>query len=595
MLTPVTPVLTEAVSARRELLPTELEFYSSYNWCLDPHLTFREAIGHLRGEIDRFNSLPQGWQTVEVATNVFLLSCALLNGVDEYLRGPTLRIPKQLAGTLPGRGARWMTEKIAESLRRRHRAQARRWRVRWQADLDEFLAIFAQGVSEPALFAEAGSRLAHLLQTPLSSDLQDERLGVPSPFRRLDLTHFDVLALGRRFMKRVSDRSQPILLLGLRTSGTYFAALLQAFFKVEGYETVSSLTVQPKKGPGSEERKELKRYAQQDYALVIVDDPPHTGHTIFLAFDIARRAGFDLDNVTALVPTHPAQSNWSKSLPSHIIVSLEPEQWHKNRLLDPRRVESRLAEYFQPQGFTKARLIESPRAAEFNAGLQSCTDRRRGSMLKQIYEVQLQTPQGRTETRYVLAKGVGVGWLGYHAFLAGHRLSAFVPPILGLRDAILYMEWLPPSLPTENGNLERDTWIETSASYVAARARMLALPKSRAPGKAIYENGLRLLAEVLSKAYGRFATDTLMRARIQKRLCRQPCRFPTLIDGNMGRTEWIVGAYGPLKIDYEHHGFGKTELNVIDPAYDLAETVLNLALSPEEERRLIRRYVEEFG
>ena len=53
-------------------------------------------------------------------------------------------------------------------------------------------------------------------------------------------------------------------------------------------------------------------------------------------------------------------------------------------------------------------------------------------------------------------------------------------------------------------------------------------------------------------------------------------------DGNMRRAEWIVGPHGPLKTDYEHHGLGKEELNVIDPAYDLADTILNLELSPEE-------------
>jgi len=104
-----------------------------------------------------------------------------------------------------------------------------------------------------------------------------------------------------------------------------------------------------------------------------------------------------------------------------------------------------------------------------------------------------------------------------------------------------------------------------------------------------------LLERVLSKAYGRFVTDTLMRAHIQRRLCEQPCPVPTLIDGNMRRADWIVGSHGLLKTDYEHHGMGKTELNVTDPAYDLAETILNLALSPAEESSLVRRYVEESG
>jgi hypothetical protein len=62
--------------------------------------------------------------------------------------------------------------------------------------------------------------LTELLQSPLPFDLQVERLGVPSAFSRLDLMHFDVLSLGRRFVKSFPDRSQPILLLGLRTAGT---------------------------------------------------------------------------------------------------------------------------------------------------------------------------------------------------------------------------------------------------------------------------------------------------------------------------------------------------------------------------------------
>ena len=66
MLTPVTPMLTEQASTRHDLLPAELDFYSAYDWCLDPHLTIREAIDHLRGEIDRLKVVPEGWQTGEV-------------------------------------------------------------------------------------------------------------------------------------------------------------------------------------------------------------------------------------------------------------------------------------------------------------------------------------------------------------------------------------------------------------------------------------------------------------------------------------------------------------------------------------------------
>src|SRR5262249_24453640 len=44
-----------------------------------------------------------------------------------------------------------------------------------------------------------------------------------------------------------------------------------------------------------------------------------------------------------------------------------------------------------------------------------------------------------------------------------------------------------------------------------------------------------------------------------------------------------------------HHGMGKTELNVTDPAYDLADAVLRFKLSAEEEQRLLRRYRDSTG
>src|SRR5580704_17994388 len=96
----------ERVDARQLILPEELDFYQAYAWCLNPYPTFLEASGYLGGEIKRLRTVPDGWQAEEVATNVFLLSCALLNAVEEYLRGSTLRLPRQVAARRLGRGAR---------------------------------------------------------------------------------------------------------------------------------------------------------------------------------------------------------------------------------------------------------------------------------------------------------------------------------------------------------------------------------------------------------------------------------------------------------------------------------------------------------
>jgi len=92
----------------------------------------------------------------------------------------------------------------------------------------------------------------------------------------------------------------------------------------------------------------------------------------------------------------------------------------------------------------------------------------------------------REETRYVLAKSVGWGWLGYHAFLAAEALAEFVPPVLGLRQGILYTEWLPQRAGLALG--DRAALVRRAASYArrleecaamepaAASRRLQALP-----------------------------------------------------------------------------------------------------------------------
>lgn len=552
-----------------------------------------EAAAHLRGEVDRLAVVPSGWQSREVATNIFLLACGVLNCIDEYLRGSTLRLPRRIAATAPGRGASWLAEKVSD--RPWSRRQVARWRTDWLLKVNNFLSLIVQGhVVASNRLAESGGALSRLLELPLPADLLAQRLAAPIPFRRLDLTQQDVIALGESFARRFPDRTRPLLLLGLRTTGSYFAPLLRAVFEAEGYEGVALLTVEPKQGAGRKEKEELQRFAARGGWALVVDDAPNSSGTVLAGFNIARQAGFAPGDVKILAPTHPAKPGWFKTLPEDGVITLPPEQWHKRQLLDPKAVELRLAEYYCSQNFARASVVASHRATQFNAQLQCTASDERGVRLKCVFEVLLETQEGEKQTKYILAKSVGWGWLGYHAFLAGHRLGEYVPPILGLRDGILYMEWVPQ--PAVEMASERHELVDIAGSYVAARVKRLHLDAS-AGGMDLkkYANGTWVLAQALSRAYGRFPADRLMLSRLSALIRQQPCPFPTLVDGNMHRSEWILGPQGPLKIDYEHHGFGRESLNVVDPAYDLADTILNLALSPEEECRLIRRYIAESG
>ena len=585
-------------SVVERVLPAELDFYEGYDWSLNPHLLVREAVEYLGDELTILPFAQRDWRVNEVVTNVYLLSCGLLNCVDEYLRGPGLQLPSRLAGMRAGRTVRWMAENLPVNRWPRRRAYLGRWRERWLTALNDFLSVaIVSNTPDPGSFAECRAKLVALLKSPLPSDLQVMHIGVPSPFRRLDLTHHDVMALGECYAQRFPDRSQAILLVGLRTSGSYFTPLLRALFVARGYETVSSLTLTPSKGPGRWERKQLKRYAARGYTAVIVDDPPHTGGAIYTALEIARRAGFNNGKMRVLVPTHPARRHLFKTLPSDLVVSLEPEQWHKHKLLTLENVQSRMVEYFGNQNFSRIEVATSDRSEEMNARLQANDSDERGARLKRIFEVRLETPQGEKQTRYVLAKSVGWGWLGYHAFLAGQSLSGFVPAILGLRDGILYMEWIPNSGINQDSLGKAKAHIETAASYIAARTRHLSFEAASADTveSSRQNNGAQLLRNALSNAYGTFPVNILTQSRLGRLLRYQHCPLPTFIDGNMQSNEWIVAWGGLIKTDYEHHGLGKEELNVVDPAYDLADTILHWKLSVEEERRLIRRYVEESG
>src|SRR5262249_7954120 len=333
---------------------------------------------------------------------------------------------------------------------------------------------------EPACLAEAGARLGKLLETRLPSDLLAQRLGVPNPFSRLDVTEKDILALGDSFLTRFPNRRQPILLVGLRTSGTYLAPFLKAFLGNEGYEKVALVTIETKKGPSRREKKELERYAAQGYWALILDDPPETGSTMLAASDIAHRAGFALGSVKFLAPTHPAKLDSFKTFPEHSVVTVLPAQWHKSELLNSQSVERLLTEYFRNQSFVRVSVVESRRADELsaNARLHSLRSDERGIRLKRVFEVELETRKGEKQTKYVLAKSVGWGWYGYHAFLIGYRLSEYVPPMLGLRDGILYMEWVAQS--TRASDSDRETLLDASASFVAARTNRLSLTGSAA-------------------------------------------------------------------------------------------------------------------
>jgi hydroxymethylpyrimidine pyrophosphatase-like HAD family hydrolase len=539
-------------------------------------------------------------------TNLFLLSCAIADTVDDYLLGDRYDFSKVKA-VLPFVGPAVLgIEKllaVSRKIRSRGHHHLHKWRLNWQAALHEFLIVLvSSGRPDRNALSQSSARLRSLVLNKFPGDLLERRARIPAAFRSQDLTHFDILTLASRFVTRFPERKRPVLVVGLRTAGSYFAPLLHAYLKVQGYQYLDYVTMRPKKGLASWERTCLERMAKEGGLVVLVDEPPNTGSTLARGVDILRRAGFATGNVVVLLPVHPTRRDWRNRdeflpLSETCILTLDPEEWHKHKLFQSKAVETRLREYFQAHHYSTALLDEGPAAEQLNTLLQGLSEQKFHSRLMRIYQVHVQDQNKRAETRYVLAKSVGWGWLGYHAFIAAQRLSQFVPPVLGLRDGILYTEWLPQGNPVAPADQDRGQLAVSAASYIGARVRSLGLGEdpARELVRGGLHNGFQQLANVLSGAYGSKPAALLKRGRIRHELSRHASPFPTLIDGRMRRMEWIRGPSSFLKTDFEHHGLGKTELNVTDPAYDLAEAILSLGLSEIEENKLIGHYVEHSG
>jgi hydroxymethylpyrimidine pyrophosphatase-like HAD family hydrolase len=605
-LNPIKP--GEPTSRQAFQLGTELRFYQDYSWTLNPFFTVGEAVKHLDEEISKLGLVGEAWQIHEVMTNIYLLFCAVLNSIDDYMHGPTLRLPKKVAKLPLARLAQKSlvaVELPIQSLRSSRINQARQWKEQWRSGFDAFLQAFvANALPQSEDLSALMDQLRLLPRRSLPADLRAEITRIPSAYRKQDLTPFDTLALGQKFVSRFPDRRHPVLVIGLRTAGSYFAPLLRAFLQSQGYQVVDMLTVRPNRGLNKPEHTELSRCARSQYRAVIIDDPPSSGATIALGVECARKAGFQPDNIIVMFPVRPVGRNWSTQAEATgyvdgCVICLEPEEWYLQRCLAPKAVESRLREYFLQRNYSSATVFTNPIVEGFNADLLDAAPGNERYRLKQVYAVRLEGPAGRVETRYVLAKSVGCGFYAYPAFLAGQRLAEFVPDLLGLRDGILYTEWLPQTEGTSVDALGRSHIVERAAKYVAARVMSLSLESDPTPtlGLDSYSpaGGFHIFAKSLCGAYGNKVTSKLMGHSVRERLCLRTSPFPTLVDGKMAPSEWIVGRSGMLKTDYEHHGFGKHELNVSDAAYDLADTILQFGLSATEERDLLRHYEDATG
>src|SRR5271169_2575583 len=71
---------------------SEEQFYSLYDWCINPVLSLSDLFIRLREELNRCTKLQVSWQREECKINIYLFACAIACTVDDYVALP----PKKL-------------------------------------------------------------------------------------------------------------------------------------------------------------------------------------------------------------------------------------------------------------------------------------------------------------------------------------------------------------------------------------------------------------------------------------------------------------------------------------------------------------------
>ena len=580
---------------------SEAGFYEKYDWCLNPRLTLDDQLHRLGEEVRHGAGLSPGWQRGECAINVYLLACGIACTVDDYLGRRvwdlaliTERFPRLRLATATIRGLLGLPHAVRTSLGDR---AVRRWRESWTRCVEMACEILVGSTApDEERWKELWSAYEALRRTKLPPGLLRRRLRIPEGFRCQDLSHHDVLAMARRFADRRPDRRGALVVLGVRTAGAYFAPLAKACLATLGWPQVSWLTIRPREGLTGPERRRLRRLARDRAQWLVIDDHPSTGRTLMLVLAALERSGVDPAQITILTPRHPARPDWA--LPREApgagrvaVITLEPEETHKARLLTPRAVAPLLHDWFGKQGWRRVVVRTSPQVEAVNARF---ADHGRDGFqvrLQHLFEVQLGGDNGEPIVVHVVAKSVGWGWLGYHAYLAGTRLADFVAPVIGLRHGLLFSRWVgDPSGPSTGSS--KTVPVATLAAYVARRTQRLRL--SEDPGLEGHDDawdGWKVLLGVLRRAYGPYF-GRLKADLLRSQLRRFASPHPILVDGRMRPDEWLETPDGARKTDYEHHNFGPAEPSVVDPAYDLASAIFEFRLDDRAESDLLRAYAQ---
>lgn len=406
---------------------------------------------------------------------------------------------------------------------------------------------------------------------PAAALLEGSTLRSPSCFRSFDQHPRDVLELVAGFIDRYPDRSRRLLVIGLRTSGSYLAPLTAAALRAEGYARAAARTTRPA-GAGSRADHAELRSALRDGALVLlIDDPPRSGESLAAAARALLRTGFPAERVVMLFAAFDDRPV-PAPIAAHPSVVLPPGDWYIRERLRKQGLHGILAALLPDHEVLGLSAAEPGHPS-------------RWSHLEVPFTVLAHTDRGDREMQLV-AQGAGTGYFGRHSLAEARALHGLVPQVHGFHDGVLLWE----RRPAEPGRSPVPTELVPAADvlrYVVERRERLPLTEDRSPlltgRQPVWEVGARVFAH----RCGRLAAP--LRPLLIDPLLRDLLRTSSasLVDGHMVPGRWWPSPGGWTKTDFDDGHFSHLDLADYDAAYDLAGATQAL---PEHEDQLLADY-----
>jgi len=543
------------------------------------------ALGNLLLEQVRLGRSPATSDLqAEHVLDAFLLAAGMNQVTEDYMHRPNPSIAALAGLTKRSAPAAYVLGRVQGGIEVA-RCRTQRLVDTWQRSLDSLVAMLARAVVGATHREDEIESLALALveEMPrLPESLRRAIVRLPDSFRGFDQQPDDCRRLAQELTTRWPDRGRPLLVVGVRTSGSYLAPLQAAYLVHAGFRQVSSITFRPGQAWSPRERALLRQLPEIEGLALLIDDPPVTGNKLAASADELERIGVPPGSIVLLVPLlgggqvlparlRPRQTVvlpwhlWSindrltdsslQQALSHILVGRDVRLPHENRDLRVAAVDDVEPLELEPITDIKSRPLVR-------------------SHLRTARRVRVRDKAGVAGAIDVYVKGTGLGYFGRHSMAVAKRMEGRVPETYGWLEGLLFRALLPEAARLTNALDGKAA--APIASYVVSRAHVLQAPEDKSLRMRHRHAARDLVGDVLASGFGR------LRPLVSRPLERYTTRVlrpanAAVIDGSTALPQWFyesnrTGPSHVVKVDFDERAFSVWDLYCYDPVMDLAIT-----------------------